>query len=195
MDIYLYIYFLFGFCFVSIILFWNSNIHKSHKFYMLTQLLMGLSIVFTSFAIIIQVYSVDKTQTDTVVSLYQQLFGDLANGAITDFQQNPDLDYYYEEIFMPLHYNPNTRDSFKRNYIKEQQVTHHMLINLANVVYFLENEGDSLSTNDKAEISGKLKNFLKILTNSKIFVQNYEHIKPHLLSPSLKEYIEKNFNL
>ena len=193
MDIYYYIYFLFGFCIISIILFWNSNIHKSHKFYMLTQLLMGLSILFTSFAIIIQIYGLDKTQTDTIVQLYQQFFGDLVNDAITEFQQNPDLNYYYDEIFKPLHYNRN--QSYKRNYIKEQQITHHILVNLASVVYFLENESNSLNDSDRAEIQGKLLNFLNMLTKSKIFIENYEHVKYNILSPSLKLYIQKNFNL
>lgn len=193
MNIYYYIYFLFGFCIISIILFWNSNIHRSHKFFMLTQLLMGLSILFTSFAMIIQVYSFNKTQIDTIVQLYQQLFGNLVNDAIKDFEKNPDVNYYYDEIFNPLHYNHNQH--YIRNYITEQQITHTMLVNLASVVYFIENEGDSLNPSDKAEIEGKLFNFVSLITKSKVFIENYEHIKPYLFSPSLKVYIQKNFNL
>jgi hypothetical protein len=160
---------------------------------MLTQLLMALSILFTSFAIIIQIYGLNKTQTDTIVQLYQQMFGTLLNDVIQEFEKNPDLNYYYNEIFNPLHYNPN--QNYKRNYIKEQQITHVMLINISSIIYFLENESSSLNTEDRAEIKGKLLNFLNLVTKSKIFVQNYQNISNNVFSPELRVFMKEHYNL
>jgi len=77
LPIYYFIFFIFIIAVVIILLVWNSNIHKNPKYRSLLSLLGALTIMFSSFAIILQVYTFNASQTDDQIKIYEQMFDDL----------------------------------------------------------------------------------------------------------------------
>ena len=76
LPIYYYIFFIFIIAVVIILLVWNSNIHTNPKYRSLLSLLSALTIMFSSFAIILQVYTFNASQTDDQIKIF---VGDQAN--------------------------------------------------------------------------------------------------------------------
>jgi hypothetical protein len=193
-DIYFYsIYFLFFITILICILIWNSELHKSLKYQQFLQLLAGLTVLFTSFAIIIQLYTFTSTQADTEVQIYQDMFNNLIGNTIEYFENNPKMNYFYNQLFQPLNYNPNATIK-KRYYSEEQQLIHSVLQKLSSIVYYLQTDR-TLDGNTKKNIEIKIKLFFNNFKNSSIFLENYYNMKEHLFSPTIKEYLKLNFNI
>lgn len=191
-ELYYTVYFLFAFTFVSIIIVWNSNLHKNPRFTTILSLLTALTIFFTSFAIIIQLYTFHAQQTDTEVQIYDTMFTNLFHDTIDYFDKNPKMNYYYDEIFKPINYK--YKPTIKRYYTEEQQFTRLILQDLAALIYYLENDS-SISQSDIKSVEYKINMYIKGLVSSPIFIENYEQIKPTLLSPALGTYFETHFNI
>jgi len=191
-KLYYTVYFLFGLTFIACIIVWNTSIHKDPRFTAIVSLLGGLAILFTSFAIIIQLYTFNAQQTDSEIQIYDTMFDNLFQGSIGYFEKNPKMNYYYNQIFLPLNYKLNTPT--KRYYTEEQQVTRIILQDLAALIYYLQND-KSISIVDSDEVQYKINMFISYLLRSPIFVENYVHFKKSLLSPYLVDYFQKHFNI
>ena len=98
-NLYYFIYFLFGISIISVVIVWNSNLHKNPKFTTLLSLLTALTIFFSSFAIIIQLYTFHAEQLDAEVKIYDKMFTKLFEDSISFFEKNPKMNYLYNEIF------------------------------------------------------------------------------------------------
>lgn len=192
LEIYYSVYFLFFISLLICILVWNSNLHRSLKYQQFIQLLGGLTVLFTSFAIIVQLYTFTATQADTEVQIYETMFNDLIGDTLLYFEKNPKMNYYYNSMFRPLYYNKNM--AVKRYYSEEQQITHTMLQKLGSIVYYLQTE-QTLDNKTKKNIENKIKLFFKNVTSSSIFMENYNNIKNRLFSETVKEYLQENFNI
>ena len=192
LNIYYYVLLLFVISIIIIIAVWNSNIHKNAKYKSLLNLLTALSILFSSFAIVVQVYTFNASQTDSQIQIYEQMFDDLFSEITTYFETNPKMNYYYDQMFHPLEYNQST--SVHRLYTEEQQVTTSILQKIASIVYFLEND-KTLSSAQSSEIQGKLDKFIKNMVSSPIFVENYNNIKMDFVSESLSDYMSQHYNI
>jgi ABC-type multidrug transport system fused ATPase/permease subunit len=194
LEIYYSVYFIFFISIVVSIIVWNSNLHKSFKYQQFLQFLIALTVLFTSFAIIIQLYTFSASQSDTEVQIYENMFNDLIGSTLTYFENNPKMNYYYNSMFQPLYYNP-VNDK-KRYYSEEQQITHSMLQKLGTIVYYLQTER-TLDNNTKINIENKIKLFFKNVTSSPIFLENYNNIKSQnrLFSQSIKDYLQEKFNI
>jgi hypothetical protein len=178
---------------IVVIAVWNSNIHKNPKYRSLLNLLTALTILFSSFAIILQIYTFNASQTDDLIKINEQMFDDLFEAISTYFETNPKMNYYYSEMFRPLNYNETTT-TVNRLYTEERQVTSSILQKIASIVYFIEND-KSLNPEEKGYIEGKLNKFITNMVNSPIFVENYNNIKLNFVSPSLTEYMQQHFNI
>ena len=194
LEIYYSVFFVFFISVVSGILIWNSNLHKSLKYRQFLQFIIGLTVLFTICAIIIQLYTFSATQADTEVQIYESMFNDLIGNTLSYFENNPKMNYYYNSMFKPLHYKNNL--PIKRYYSEEQQITHSMLQKLGSIVYYLQSER-TLDNNTKINIENKINLFFKNITSSPIFLENYNDIKNHnrLFSQSVKDYLKTNFNI
>lgn len=171
---------------------WNSNLYKNPKFETILDLLTALTIIFTVFTIIIQLYTLNITQKDTEITFYQNIFDDVIEKTVNYFEENQDMNYYYNQMFRPLHYKDGVVS--KRNYEKEQQITRHILHKTANILYYINNDIE-LSEGDKIVIENKLYKYLKDVVRSPIFVENYKHIKDTLYTPELGDYLQNKFQI
>ena len=192
LEIYYWMYLLFFISFLISILIWNSKLHKSLKYQQFLQLQIALTILFTSFAIIIQLYTFNVSQSDKEIQIYETMFNDLIGNTLAYFENNPKMNYYYNSMFKPLHYNPvNVK---KRYYSEEQQITHSMLQKLGSIIYYLKTER-TLDNRTKVDIETKIELFFKNLINSPMFIENYNSIKNRLFSQGVKNYLQEKFNI
>jgi len=177
---------------VIIVVIWHTKLHLNARYRSMLNLLTALTIMFTSFAIIIQIYTFNATQHDTEIQLYEQLFASLIIDTIKYFDNNPDINYYYDQLFSPL--KINNKSHVKRNYSKEQQVTRIIIQNLSSIVVFLDND-KQLNNNIKNSVQSKFDMFIKCIISSSIFLENYENMKAGLYSQNLVSYLQENFNM
>jgi hypothetical protein len=177
---------------VIVVIIWHTKLHLNPKYRSMLNLLTALTIMFTSFAIIIQIYTFNATQHDTEIQLYEQLFSSLILDTMKYFESNPDMNYYYDQMFNPL--KIKEKKNIKRNYSKEQQVTRIMIQNLSSIVVFLEND-KLLNSNIKNSVQTKFDMFIKGIIASPIFLENYKNMKSGLYSVNLKAYLYENFNM
>ena len=191
-NIYYIIFLLFIIAILVIFGVWNSNIHKNPKYRSLLSLLGALTIMFSSFAIILQVYTFNASQADSQIQIYEQMFDDLFAAISTYFETNPKLNYYYNEMFHPLNYNQSSIE--QRLYTEEMQVTTSILQKIASIVYFIEND-KTLSPSESKDIEEKLDKLIRNMVNSHIFVENYQNIKLNFVSESLSNYMHKHYNI
>jgi hypothetical protein len=191
-DLWYTVYFLFGLTILIIIVVWNTSIHKNPRFNTIISLLGALTIFFTSFAIIIQLYTFHAQQTDSEIQLYDSMFNKLYEDSIGYFQNNPKMTYYYNEIFKPINYKYSPPS--QRYYTEEHQITQLTLRDLAALLYFIQND-KSISTDNLSIIQLKFDKFITDLISSPTFMENYYHLKPNLFSIQLKDYLESNYNI
>lgn len=192
-NIYYIIFLLFIIAILVIFGVWNSNIHKNPKYRSLLSLLGALTIMFSSFAIILQVYTFNASQADSQIQIYEQMFDDLFAAISTYFETNPKLNYYYNEMFHPLNYKQFTTPE-QRLYTEEMQVTTSILQKIASIVYFIEND-KTLSPTELKDIEEKLDKLIRNMVSSPIFVENYKNIKLNFVSESLSNYMHKHYNI
>jgi hypothetical protein len=160
----------------------------------LLNLLIALTIIFTSFALLVQIFVFNRTEEDSQVTIYSTIFTSLINDTVTDFQQYPQMNYYYNQIF---HADPSLIKPVKRDYILEQQITYLIVSRISNVIFYLNNTGglnDVTNNNVILAFQEKLDNFVRILKGSPIFLQNYKKINP-IMSDFIKEYIQTQYNI
>ena len=192
LDIYYVVYILFIISILIIVLVLNSNIHKNEKYKSLLQLLTALTILFTSFAIVLQIYTFNASQATTQITIYEQIFDDLFEEITTYFETYPKMNYYYDQMFHPLNYKNKT--IVTRQYTEEQQVTSSILQKIASIVYFIEND-NTLSPKDENEITEKLDKFITSMIKSPIFLENYNNLRKTFISITLKNYMKEHYNI
>jgi len=192
LNIYYYVFLLFLISIIVIIAVWNSNIHQNAKYKSLLNLLTALSILFSSFAIVVQVYTFNASQKDSQIQIYEQMFDDLFESITTYFETNPKMNYYYDQMFRPLNYKQAPVG--QRLYTEEQQVTTSILQKIASIVYFLETD-KTLSQNDADVIEEKMDKFIGNMVDSPIFIENYNNVKANFVSTQLGKYMKQHFKL
>ena len=192
LNIYYVIYILFIISILIIFFVLNSHIHKNEKYKSLLQLLTALTILFTSFAIVLQIYTFNASQATTQITIYEQIFDDLFEEITTYFETYPKMNYYYDQMFHPLNYNNKT--IVTRYYTEEQQVTSSILQKIASIIYFVEND-KTLNQEDKNDVTDKLDKFITSMVKSPIFLENYNNLRKTFISITLKNYMKEHFNI
>jgi len=192
LNIYYYVFLLFLISIIVIFAVWNSNIHQNTKYKSLLNLLTALSILFSSFAIVVQVYTFNASQKDSQIQIYEQMFDDLFESITSYFETNPKMNYYYDQMFRPLNYKQTAVG--QRMYTEEQQVTNSILQKIASIVYFIKTD-KTLSKTDADVIEDKLDKFITNMVQSPIFVENYNNVKPNFVSTQLGKYMKQHFKI
>jgi DNA-binding transcriptional regulator YhcF (GntR family) len=192
LNIYYYVFLLFLISIIVIFAVWNSNIHQNAKYRSLLNLLTALSILFSSFAIVVQVYTFNASQKDSQIQIYEQMFDDLFESITSYFEANPKMNYYYDQMFRPLNYKQAPVG--QRLYTEEQQVTTSILQKIASIIYFVEND-TTLSQNDADVIQDKLDKFITNMVDSPIFIENYNNVRANFVSTQLGKYMKQHFKL
>ena len=189
-QLYYTVYFIFGISIICIVVVWNSELHKSMRFANILKLLTALTILFTSFAIILQLYVFHAQHIDTEIQLYDSMFKQLIDYTISYFERNPHMNYLYDQIFRPnFATNPT-----KRYYTEEQQIIRVILERLSEIIYYIDND-QSISEININAVKKKTDKFISELLRSSIFVETYKSMKNDILSSNLKKYIGKNFGI
>ena len=173
LNIYYYVFLLFFISITIIIAVWNSNIHQNAKYRSLLNLLTALSILFSSFAIVVQVYTFNASQKDSQIQIYEQMFDELFESITIYFESNPKMNYYYDQMFRPLN---------------------SILQKIASIVYFVETD-KTLSQTAANVIEEKLDKFIANMVQSPIFVENYNNVKASFVSTELGKYMKQHFKL
>ena len=172
------------------IIFFISNLHTNQKFRVYLEFLGAVVILFTIFALIIQI----KNSKETTIAYSIYFFSNLTKGLIDEpfqlFIENNEVDYYYRQLVGIDYKMPKVR-----NKTLENQITMIILSKATSVFYFIK-------TNEKPEVIDKFSlkaledRFLKTLGTffrSPIFRENWIIYKKNLSGGPFREYIEKNF--
>jgi gamma-glutamyl phosphate reductase len=171
----------------------SKTLYKNSKFNILLNLLTALTFVFTSYAIIVQINTLDATQTDAQIQFYQNIYSKLIDNTMTTFSSQKNMTYFYDDIFHPLNYTRKSSSEYKRNYSAEQQITYEIIQDIADVLYFINSYGGRMSEYQSHEVMVKLKIFTDSLTQSEIFVENYKNVDPY--SIMVRNYFKTKYNM
>lgn len=174
------------------ITYWNSRLGQDAKFQTYIQVLMAGTIIMTVYSVYLQQVTFRETSRFNQLNNFDNNFQELLDDTLKFFIDNPDMNYYYEELF----YNKSDYKEQDRNKNLETQYTFIILSRVSNIIYSFYVYGNKFSEkNERIEQSEiTLKNILDSFFNSKIFNNNWESYKGGLATEITKQYIKENFN-
>jgi len=192
-----YLYYLSYFLyFIAIILltvtYWKTHLGEDAKFQTYIQVLMAGTIIMTVYSVYLQQVTFRETSNFNQLNNFDNNFQELLDDTLKFFIDNPDMNYYYEELF----YNKSDYKEEDRNKNLETQYTFIILSRVSNIIYSFYVYGNKFSEkNDRIEQSEiTLKNILDSFFASKIFNNNWKSYKGGLATEITKQYIKENFN-
>ena len=153
---------------------------------------MAATIIMTVYSVYLQQVTLRETSNFNQLENFDNDFKELLDDTLRFFIDNPDMNYYYEELF----YNTSSYKDEDRNKDLETQFSFIILSRVSNIIYTFYVYGNKFSEkNDRIEQSEiTLKNILDSFFNSKIFTENWENYKGGLATEITKQYIKENFN-
>lgn len=174
------------------ITYWNSRLGQDAKFQTYVQVLMAGTIIMTVYSVYLQQVTFRETSRYNQLNNFDSNFQELLDDTLKFFIDNPDMNYYYEELF----YNKSDYKEEDRNKNLETQYTFIILSRVSNIIYSFYVYGNKFSEkNERVEQSEiTLKNILDSFFASKIFNNNWENYKGGLATEITKQYIKENFN-
>jgi len=172
--------------------YWNSPLGNNSKFQTYIQVLMAATIIGTVYSVYLQQVTFRETANYNMLTSFDNNFKSLFDETIQFFIENPDMNYYYEELF----YNISEYKEEQRNKSLETQFTFIILSRVSNIIYSYYVYGNKFSEkNERIEQSEQtLKIILGAFFGSKIFNANWNSYKSSLASEITKQYIKENFN-
>jgi len=192
-----YLYYLSYFLyFIAIILltvtYWKTHLGEDAKFQTYIQVLMAATIIMTVYSVYLQQVTYRETTSNNELNNFDSDYKDLFDNTLKFFIDNPEMNYYYEELF----YNKSIYKEEDRNKNLETQYTLIILSRVSNIIYSFYVYGNKFSEKNEriAQSEVTLKNILDSFFGSKIFNENWEKYKKGLATPITKEYIKENFN-
>ena len=192
-----YLYYLSYFLyFIAIILltvtYWKTHLGEDAKFQTYIQVLMAATIIMTVYSVYLQQVTYRETTSNNELNNFDNDYKDLFDNTLKFFIDNPEMNYYYEELF----YNKTIYKEEDRNKNLETQYTLIILSRVSNIIYSFYVYGNKFSEKNEriAQSEATLKNILDSFFGSKIFVENWEKYKKGLATPITKQYIKENFN-
>jgi hypothetical protein len=174
------------------ITYWKTHLGEDAKFQTYIQVLMAATIIMTVYSVYLQQVTFRETTSYNQLNNFDENFKALFDGTLKFFIDNPEMNYYYEELF----YNKTIYKEEDRNKNLETQYTLIILSRVSNIIYSFYIYGNKfLEKNERiAQSEVTLKNILDSFFGSKIFVENWEKYKKGLATPITKQYIKENFN-
>jgi len=112
-----------------------TNIYKSPKYQNILKLFSALGVFITVYVIYLQIMDdIDDTQNQTT-KFYIDLMHGFFDDTLKFFAENPDMDYFFENIFN----NKPIPNNINRNVIKEQIICFQIMSQCANFSYYFKN--------------------------------------------------------
>ena len=192
-----YLYYLSYFLYFIVIIlltvtYWKTHLGEDAKFQTYIQVLMAATIIMTVYSVYLQQVTYRETTSYNQLNNFDDDFKGLFDDTLKFFIDNPEMNYYYEELF----YNKTIYKEEDRNKNLETQYTLIILSRVSNIIYSFYIYGNKfLEKNERiAQSEVTLKNILDSFFGSKIFVENWEKYKKGLATPITKQYIKENFN-
>jgi hypothetical protein len=174
------------------ITYWKTSLGQNAKFQTYIQVLMAATIIMTVYSIYLQQVTFRETTNYNQLNNFDTNFKELLDDSLKFFIDNPEMNYYYEELF----YNVSNYKEEDRNKNLETQFTFIILSRVSNIIYSYYVYGNKFSekTDRILQSEATLKNILDSFFNSKIFNSQWESYKQGLATPITKQYIKENFN-
>jgi hypothetical protein len=174
------------------ITYWKTSLGQNAKFQTYIQVLMAATIIMSVYSIYLQQVTFRETTNYNQLNNFDSNFKELLDDSLKFFIDNPEMNYYYEELF----YNVSNYKEEDRNKNLETQFTFIILSRVSNIVYSYYVYGNKFSekTDRILQSEATLKNILDSFFNSKIFNSQWESYKQGLATEITKEYIRDNFN-
>ena len=192
-----YLYYLSYFLYFIVIIlltvtYWKTHLGEDAKFQTYIQVLMAGTIIMTVYSVYLQQITYRETTSYNQLNNFDDDFKSLFDDTLKFFIDNPEMNYYYEELF----YNKTIYKEEDRNKNLETQYTLIILSRVSNIVYSFYIYGNKFSEKNEriAQSEATLKNILDSFFGSKIFNENWEKYKKGLATPITKQYIKENFN-
>jgi hypothetical protein len=192
---YLYYFSYFLYFLVVVILsvvYWKTNLGRDATFQTYVQMLMAVTIIMTVYSVYLQQVTYKETSQYNQLVNFDNNFKELLDDTLRFFIDNPEMNYYYEELF----YNTSNYKEEDRKKDLETQYTIIILSRVSNIIYSFYVYGNKFSEkNERIEQSeSTLKNILDSFFKSKIFFENWEKYKGGLATEITKNYIKENFD-
>ncbi len=174
------------------ITYWNSRLGQDAKFQTYIQVLMAGTIIMTVYSVYLQQVTFRETSNFNQLNNFDNNFQELLDDTLKFFIDNPDMNYYYEELF----YNKTNYKEEDRNKNLETQYTFIILSRVSNIIYSFYVYGNKFSEKNDRIIQSEatLKNILDSFFGSKIFTANWNSYKQGLATEITRQYISENFN-
>jgi hypothetical protein len=192
-----YLYYLSYFLYFIVIIlltvvYWKTHLGQDAKFQTYIQVLMAATIIMTVYSVYLQQVTFRETANYNQLNNFDSNFKELLDDTLKFFIDNPEMNYYYEELF----YNTSDYKEEDRNKNLETQFSFIILSRVSNIIYSFYIYGNKFTEkNDRIQQSeATLKNILDSFFNSKIFVAQWNSYKQGLATEITKQYIKENFN-
>jgi hypothetical protein len=146
------------------------------------------SVVFGS-AVVLQVLNFANQKKMEEIEYYSKLSKEFFDELLLIFLKNPDMNYYYEDLFQIKKIDSETR----RNYIKEHMIS--MLIFSKCAKYAIYIYGTS-NQESKQKVQKWLGHIFDTMMKSEILRQYWiDEYKPKLSGPATRQYMAEHYNL
>jgi hypothetical protein len=174
--------------FRSYILFFKNKFAVDKYKTLLTIISTIASVIFGS-AVVLQVINFTSQKKQQEIDSYTNLSKEFLDEILLHFHANPDMDYYYKELFQIQKMDENT----KRNLHKEHIISMLIFSKCAKFAIF---EFESTNEAAKMKVHLWLGHVFNTLMKSDI-LRNYwiYEYKPKLSGPATQKYMEKYFDL
>jgi hypothetical protein len=171
----------------NVILIKNKMSHENFKI-ILTIISTIASVVFGS-AVVLQVLNFANQRKMEEIEYYSKLSKEFFDELVLIFLANPDMNYYYEDLFQIKKIDSETR----RNYIKEHMIS--MLIFSKCAKYSIYIYGTS-NKDSKEKVKKWLGHIFDTMMKSEILRQYWiDEYKPKLSGPATQQYMSEHYNL
>lgn len=180
---------IFGFFGLLTFHYWNHKYYKSVKFQTFGPYINGIAATFICFGIIFQVAAYFQQRIEDKITVYTNLNESFLQPIFDLFIQNPEMNYYYNDLFGIEKMNPNV----KRNQTLELQISMIIFSKIAVPAVYIELSQDK----DMVSLSQKgLVKILKTFMKCQLFVHYYvTYFKPNIAGPVVVEFMEQNFHV
>jgi tryptophan-rich sensory protein len=181
--------------FSSLIIIFYSLYHVSHYFYnskkfkTYIDVIMSVSTLILAVGVLFQVIAFQVEQHKQAVQSYTEYSKDFTSYIIEIFRQNPEMNYYYENLFNNKPIPPGQQ----RNYILEEQLSMNIFVKTVEPIAIIKQFSDNPDIKQiKTAFVSILGKFFKSSTFTNYYKNNY---KPTFSNPVVIDFMHENFGV
>ena len=180
------IYFIISIVFLFSYLYYHNfvKVKKEENFKVFLTFVSTIFAVIFSSAILVQAISFNNSQKNEIITNYNNLSEKFFDEIIKYFSENPDMNYYYNDLFdiEPINNNVN------RNFEKEHQISMLIFSKMAKFAVYVEKSNNVESKRMVEDWLGHIfQTFMKSPTLRYYWINYY---KPDFSGPASRKYME-----